>query len=97
MNQRQVIFHIPSHGWKPGVSPLEQTGVMDHLAYLQSLMDAGKVVMGGPFLDETAGGMLVLEDSVTPDEAVQIADADPAVVSGLIRYEMRPWYVTLEK
>ena len=70
---------------------------MDHLAYLQSLMDAGKVVMGGPFLDETAGGMLVLEDSVTPDEAVQIADADPAVVSGLIRYEMRPWYVTLEE
>ena len=96
MRTRHVVFHYPASGWRTGVAPVHQPGVDDHVRYLQSLDSSGAIVMAGPFMDTDCGGMLVLHERIGRDEAIAIATADPAVASGLIRYEVRTWHVTFE-
>ncbi len=59
-----------------------------HAEHWQPLIDAGKVVVFGPVLDSTGSyGLGLLE--ADSDEAVQaLAQTDPAVTSGLGKYEI---------
>ena len=52
---------------------------------------------GGPFLDETSGGMMVPAAGVSEAEIRAFADADPAVKSGLLKFEIRRWMVAMQK
>lgn len=92
---RYVVLHIPGPSWNPDCPPTEQPGVMDHFAYLQGVAQQGKIEMSGPFLREGAGGMILLADGIGADEAERIGTEDPGVKSGLIRYEVRPWMITI--
>jgi len=49
---------------------------------------------GGPFID-SSGGMMVFAPGVDRTLADQIAQADPAVKSGLLVVEVRPWLAAL--
>lgn len=68
---------------------MEQAGVMDHAGYLAELAAHGKLMLGGPFLDDTGGMVLLAVES--EEEALRIAAEDPGVISGLLRVEVRPW------
>ncbi len=46
--------------------------------------------LGGPFLDDT-GGMMICREGVNRAEIEDFADDDPTVISGLLRYEIKPW------
>jgi uncharacterized protein len=84
-----VLFYSPGPRWKPGVGFRDQPGIGGHGAYLDTLQARGLVVMGGPFLDNS-GGMLILS-TATADEARGLGEADPAVKAGLMRVTVRPW------
>jgi uncharacterized protein YciI len=91
MSDCQVIAHNPGPQWRQGVDLAEQPGVRDHLATLKGWLDSGRLIMGGPFLDDQGGGMAVVRfDSV--DAARQAALADPAVQAGLLTVTVRPWF-----
>jgi len=60
-------------------------------------MEQSKLALGGPFLDDRAGGMMIPEASLTEDEIIAFANADPAVASGLLRAEVRPWLAGMKR
>jgi len=88
-----VLVHRPGPTWKPGVSFREQPGIEEHVRYMAGLLDQGLMVMGGPFLDDS-GGMMVSR-LPTLEEARRVAEADPAVRSGLLEVEVKAWLVAM--
>jgi len=92
---RYVILHLPGPGWLPGRTAFAQPGVTEHVAYLQRAFAAGMIELAGPFLIDGTGGMVVMRQSCSEQDARRLVDDDPGVRSGLIRAEVRPWMTTL--
>jgi uncharacterized protein YciI len=91
MSDCQVIAHHPGPRWRHGVDFSEQPGVGDHVATLRGWLEAGRLLLGGPFLDEPGGGMAVVRfESV--EAALAAALADPAVQVGLLTVTVRAWF-----
>lgn len=90
---RFVVIHTPGPKWLPGKSLFEQPGLKEHVAHYQKLLDAGKLVLGGPHLDDRGGGMMIPASGVPQAEITQFAAEDPAVRSGLLVAEVRPWLI----
>jgi uncharacterized protein YciI len=96
-SSRYVVFHTPGPTWESGVDFRQQSGVQDHVAHYRQLYQQGKLELGGPFLIPDSGGMMVTTKGITYDEIEAFAAADPAVKTGLLRFEMRPWYTAMER
>lgn len=60
-----------------------------HLAYLDGLRQAGKVLMAGPFVDGDGG--MVMYDVESLEEAKRLASEDPLVKAGVRSLELRAW------
>jgi uncharacterized protein YciI len=79
-------------------SPLgEQRLVGEHMAYLGRLMDSGEVTQAGAVigLDEGPaddGLIALIVYAVDAERARELADDDPAVSSGLVQVDIRPWF-----
>jgi uncharacterized protein YciI len=65
--------------------------------HYRQLFEQGKLELGGPFLTPDSGGMMVTTKGVTQEDIESFAAADPAVQSGLLRFEIRPWYTAMER
>jgi len=74
----------------------EQDGVGKHVQHYLQLHEQGKLELGGPFLLQDAGGMMVATKDVSQKELEAFAAADPAVQAGLLIYEIRPWLIAME-
>ncbi len=94
---RCVVFHRPGPTWQPGKSLFEQQGVREHVEHYRKLLTAGKLALGGPHLDQQGGGMMITTSGTSEDEIRQFAAEDPAVKSGLLVYEVRPWLVGMSQ
>lgn len=94
---RYVILHFPGPAWQTGVDFREQPGAMDHAQYNAGWFEAGKMEMGGPYLTPDSGGMMIPTADMSEEEVEAFAAADPAVASGLLTYEVRPWYVAMDR
>ena len=93
---RYVVFPRPGPRWQPGVDFREQDGVREHVQHYLKFHEQGKLELGGPFLLQDAGGMMVATRAVSQEELETFAAADPAVLSGLLLYEVRPWLTAME-
>jgi uncharacterized protein YciI len=62
-----------------------------HLAYMDSLHKQGKLVMAGPFLDDSDWRGVVVYRVATVEDARALAAGDPAVKAGRLAIEVRPW------
>jgi uncharacterized protein YciI len=94
---RYVIIHSPGPKWKAGVPIFEQEGVQAHIDHFKTLLAEAKLAMGGPFLDAAAGGMMIPAEGLSEAELTAFAARDPAVVSGLLEVEVRPWLIGMKK
>lgn len=90
-----VVFHSPGPAWEPGLPLMQQAGVQAHAAHYARLLQAGQLMMGGPFVDGAGGGMMVCKPGLDEDALRMHALADPAVESGLLSFEIRPWMIGL--
>jgi len=88
---RYVVFHTPGPNWKHGIDFREQEGVGEHIQHYLKLHE-----LGGPFLLQDAGGMMIATKDVSQDELESFAAADPPVKAGLLAYEVRPWLTAME-
>jgi uncharacterized protein YciI len=70
------------------VSPLRQ----QHLSYMRALLEAGKVVIAGPVMDDPELRGVVIFRARSADEARSWAMADPAVAAEFFAVEMHPWW-----
>jgi len=92
---RFVVIHTPGPSWKKGVDFREQDGVREHVEHYRKLKEEGRLAMGGPFLDDS-GGMMLAAEGETKESLEEFAARDPAVVSALLRFEVKPWYVAMK-
>ena len=93
---RYVVIHRPGPNWLPGVAAFEQPGLQAHVEYFATLLKAGKLTMGGPFMDDASGGMMIPEAGIPPNEIEEFAAQDPTVKSGLLAFDVRPWMSALQ-
>ena len=94
---RFVVIHRPGPTWQQGVDFREQVGVREHVQYYLEFHQQGKLELGGPFLIHDAGGMMIPTKAVSQQEMEAYAEADPAVQSGLLTYEIRLWLTAMER
>jgi uncharacterized protein len=63
-----------------------------HRDYLTDLTQQGKVVMAGPFADDSGG--LIVYEAATASEVEQLIKEDPFYTSGVFQtWVIRPWRV----
>ena len=78
--------------------PTEQEAqvIAAHFAYLQNLVEEGKVLMAGRTLtqDEESCGIVVLEVD-SESSAREVSDNDPAVKNHVMRADLFPYRVAL--
>ncbi|MFY0254029.1 YciI family protein [Chitinophaga sp. 30R24] len=63
-----------------------------HLNHLSKLAAAGQLLVAGPFSkDDDLRGILIMNcgDSL---EVISLINQDPAITSGRLRFEVKPWY-----
>jgi uncharacterized protein YciI len=64
-----------------------------HLAHLNAMWKAGKLVLAGPLADDGDWRGVLIYRTKTLEEAQQAANADPAVQAGRMVVTMHPWMV----
>lgn len=90
-----VLMHTPGPAWNPEVSFVAQKGVSQHRSYMNEQLQQGNLVLGGPFQDNSGGMMILKVNSI--ELAMEIANEDPAVQSGLLNVEVKSWLTPLSR
>jgi hypothetical protein len=84
------------HGpdWDPS-QPLEgQSGWVEHAAFMDGLVDAGVVVLGGPLADERR--VILVVDALSEAEVGAVLGRDPWSGSHLVVESVDAWTIRLD-
>ncbi|HKP46557.1 MAG TPA: YciI family protein [Pyrinomonadaceae bacterium] len=79
--------------WTPEKTPATEDLQRAHLANINRLAEMKKLVVAGPFGDDTPLRGIFVFRVASIDEARQLAATDPAVIAGRLKIEMHPWIV----
>jgi len=63
-----------------------------HLDNINRMAEEGKLVLAGPFLDEGEVKGIYIFNVSTIEEAEQLTKTDPAIISGRLKMNLKPWY-----
>lgn len=63
-----------------------------HMENIGRLAEQGKLVLAGPFLDNTDLRGIYVFDVKTIEEAKALTETDPAIQAGSLVMELHPWY-----
>jgi uncharacterized protein YciI len=64
----------------------------DHLANIHKLYEEGKLKVAGPFGDDGNWLGIFIFDCASKENAEKLLQTDPAIISGRLTYDIRPWY-----
>ena len=92
MTTYQVAFYRKGPDWVPSTTDAHKKLQAEHLAHIGKMADTGKLILAGPFGDNSdLRGMLIFRvDSA--EEAKALAEQDPAVKAGRLVLEWHPWF-----
>jgi uncharacterized protein YciI len=95
MELDQYAFVLLRRGPRAGEYSDDELEVLQaqHLAHLEAMAAAGKLVAAGPFSDQpddSLRGLCVYETGV--DEARELAESDPSVRAGRMAVEVMTWW-----
>ena len=95
MKKTIAVFQRHGSRWNPDKPVREQAYWDDHARFMDALFDAGKVILGGPFADDS-GSMVIL--AVESAEAARaIFQNDPwAQQDVLVAAEAKEWTIFLD-
>ena len=89
-----VMLRRSGPQWDPSKTLEEQSGWPEHAAFMDSLVDSGFVVMGGPLADEHR---VVLAVEAESEDAVRTTLArDPWIETHLQTESIDPWTIRLD-
>ena len=88
MNSIFAVCYSRGPNWVKGKSVFEQP-LQAHLAYMKAPHAQGRLLLGGPFLNDEGGLVVVRVAGI--DEANQIASDDPAIRAGVMMTRAHPW------
>jgi len=63
-----------------------------HLGNIQRMAKEGKLVLAGPFLDDTDIKGIYIFNVESVEEAKALTESDPAIKAGRLVMELHPWY-----
>jgi uncharacterized protein YciI len=63
-----------------------------HMANIQAMADAGKLMVAGPFGDEGNWRGIFIFDAASKEEVEKLLQTDPAIKAGRLDYEIHPWW-----
>lgn len=63
-----------------------------HMAHIMQMAKDKKLVLAGPFMDDGDVRGIFIFNVATMEEAVELTNQDPAIKSGRLTMEIRPWY-----
>lgn len=94
-NTTIAYFGFLSRGdkWTPEKTPATAELQRAHLANIMRLAEMKKLVVAGPFGDDTSLRGIFVFRVASIEEARQLAATDPAVQAGRLKIEMHPWVV----
>jgi hypothetical protein len=75
----------------------EQPAIANHVEHYREWLVAGKLELGGPHPDPAGGGMMIPVAGLPEEEVKRFAMEDPAVKSGALVAEVRPWLIGMSK
>lgn len=84
-----VIEYDPGPEWEEG-KPVFEQDLQAHGGYMFGLQEEGTLLLGGPYLDDTGGLVLMLADDL--DAAKEVLASDPAIEEGVFSGEVHPYY-----
>lgn len=87
---RQLFLfqYSPGPAFRAG-APLREQGLGPHAAYIQQLLNEGRLFAGGGYASDDGGMAIVMAADL--DEARAMLAADPAITSGIFIAELRHW------
>lgn len=86
-------FGLITRGPNAGTGSVEERQKIQtaHLANIQRLADAGKILVAGPFADNGDWRGIFIYKCASLEEAQALAASDPAVAAGRLKVEIHPW------
>ncbi|HWN99317.1 MAG TPA: YciI family protein [Blastocatellia bacterium] len=95
MTTYYAIFQRPGAQWNPERPVREQQFWDEHARFVDSLFDAGVVILAGPFADRTGSLVIVTADSV--EQVYEIFRSDPwAQHDVLVAADVKEWTIFLD-
>jgi uncharacterized protein YciI len=79
--------------WSPAETPEREKIQEGHMAHLNAMWKAGKLVLAGPLMDDGPWRGILIYRTKTFEEAQTLANDDPAVKAGRLEVTMHPWLV----
>lgn len=83
-----LVIYGPGPAWLPGKAT-DQQPLREHGRYMMELHERQVLREAGGFVDADGGAAVIF--AANEDEARAIAEADPAVEQGIMRYTLRQW------
>ncbi len=56
------------------------------------MVDEGKLIVAGPFMDDQSIRGIFIFNVSTVEEAKKLTETDPAIKAGALVMELHPWY-----
>lgn len=89
-----VIIYRPGKRWKKNRSIDEQL-LLQHAEYMDTLLNNGHLIAGGPFTDNSGGMAIVCAKNL--EEAQKILLNDPAITQQVFEASLHPWQILFEQ
>ena len=90
-----AIIRPPRPNFDANMTPEEVRTMEEHFSYLQSFLEAKKLVLAGPCVDGAFGVIILNVKSYK--EAEELIDNDPSVKAKIMTPEIHPFRISLLK
>jgi uncharacterized protein YciI len=93
MGLKQYFFVMLSKGSNHNQDSVTSAKIQEgHLANIRRLAGLGKLLIAGPFGDNTNWAGIFIFDCATKEEVESLLKTDPAVAAGRLIYDIHPWW-----
>jgi uncharacterized protein YciI len=83
------VMYSRGSNWEDSVTKRKIN--QEHINYIVSLRESGKIITGGAFPDRALWTGFEIYNCKTREEVIKTTEADPMVLSKIFSYEIHPW------